>query len=117
MQAVEQSNRMALFAGLGTPEVVQADNARAALFLAMAHARLEQHDEACRWLTKARRWIDGEGRRFQSRLPGSEAQRQAPAERSPSAIDLADRMFLADALFELQVLDEEAGKLVDCGSP
>ncbi len=129
-------NRVAIFARLGTTEVVQADNARAALFLAMACARQHQTDEACRWLAEARGWIDGEGQQFVPPLTVSSDDGQtqisagaaAPSAgqtaraTAPSTVDnprrgsisLADRLFLADILFELQVLSEEAQQMIDC---
>jgi hypothetical protein len=126
---------MALAAGLGTAEIVRADNARVAVFLAMAHARLGRSDDAAKWLTKAHEWIDGEGRRFALTRPVSADQAGhfsedndavAPAiiaqttTLEPSRpveqvvkppvrlLKLEDRMLLADIVFELQVLLNEA---------
>jgi tetratricopeptide (TPR) repeat protein len=124
---VEESNRLALMARLGTAEIVRADNARVALFLSMAHARLGRSSGAQSWLDKARRWIEGEGRLFvAANAPSAGEAGLASAadpsitstptvESSVSALggsprgpDIEDRIFLADIVFELQMLLAEA---------
>ena len=140
LAGVDRSNRMALFAGLGTAEVVQADNARVAVFLAMTNARLSRANEASRWLVQARRWLDDKGPRFAAApATSSDSDNQAPrtdgadspatlpvtttkedaktSERSSDApllrLDIEDRILLADIVFELQILLAEAESLVE----
>ena len=138
LKIVQESNGMALAAGLGSAEIVRADNARVAVFLAMAHARLGRSDDAGQWLAKAHEWIDGEGRRFAATRPVSADQAGHSSEenvvptiiaqttaiepssaaaqavkRSARLPDLEDRMLLADIVFELQVLLSEADSFAD----
>ncbi len=139
LKIVQESNGMALAAGLGTAEIVRADNARVAVFLAMAHARLGRSNDASNWLAKARQWIEGEGRLFAA----SPASSAGPADSLPAARDpdlsaitngtttnersnspndagqappltpgIEDRMFLADIASELQMLLREAETLM-----
>ncbi len=138
LRAVEQSNRIALLARLGTAEVVKADNARVELFLAMANAQLQRIDEACLWLKKALTWIDGKGTSFapsahhvyeeRTETAGDVHSKQSGDEDNlveitsgvlrnrPGQLELADRMFLADILCELQMLRDEAEQMIDRAS-
>jgi tetratricopeptide (TPR) repeat protein len=117
LTVVDESNRLALLARLGTAEIVRADNARVALFLSMAHARLGRADGAARWLAKARQWIEGEGKQFVAAPASSTDQVDPSSAAAPTSIalrpELEDRTFLADIVFELQVLLKEAQPLVD----
>jgi hypothetical protein len=143
LTVVYESNQMALFARLGTAEVVRADDARVALFMAMAHARLRKSTGADTWLAKSRAWIEGEGKQFAPK-PTSHADHvdqsaagnaDSPAgvtgattvetdlvleeagETRSQGLELEDQMLLADICFELQVLLGEAESLEGTNTP
>jgi tetratricopeptide (TPR) repeat protein len=115
--AVEKSNQLALFARAGTAEVVRADNARVAVFLAMAHNRLGHVEDARRCFEKATEWLDNEGSRFAApsladadqakvaKLPDTTAEAEAQ-------LTLEDRILLADIALEMQFFVREAKLLV-----
>ena len=143
LTGVDKSNRLALFAHAGTAEVVRADNARVAVFLAMANARLRQSDVARDWLQKAQQWNKAEG----GLLVASPAISADQAQPTPAASDtdpsenttaakatepsnaiadstnepspllgLEDRILFADIVFEVQVLLNEAELQVDASA-
>jgi hypothetical protein len=134
---VDQANRLALNVGRGTPELVRGDNARVAVFLAMACARLGRIEEAGDWLAKSRQWMDGEGAVFapasnstadsESPLPpaghapsigsGAAGDEVAPIQHAAvgsrqSSLEIYDQMVLADIVFEVRLLLGEAESLV-----
>ena len=110
----------------------------------MSNARLGRQDVASSWLAKARAWIEGEGQTFAALPvlgadpdnPKSETDTADPsagvasataltllkadgraAKPPPVEPDLEDKMFLADIVFELQVLLREAESFVDPAVP
>ncbi|MBI3840282.1 MAG: serine/threonine protein kinase [Planctomycetia bacterium] len=135
LRNVEMSNRLALLVRTGTAEVIRADNARVALFLAMANARLQRSIEAIGWLAKARKWIEDEGRLLVA-VPTSVADHSIDSSAASSAtrkptvgahaassekrddlptprISYNDRMLVADIAFEVETILREAESLVD----
>ncbi len=131
LTSVDKSNRLALFARAGTAEVVRADNARVAIFLAMSCARLEDFDKAHDWLRQARQWYDDEGRRLSTSPavdeatagPNSASASSAATKAADSATTEAadprpsleaneDRVQFDDIAFEVQLLLSEAIALV-----
>src|SRR5262249_32675033 len=56
LRGVDHANGLVLLSRMGTPEIVLADNARVAAFLALTYAKLGDSSGAKTWLARARKW-------------------------------------------------------------